>query len=417
MKVLGISDGCDLYTGFGTQSLIVLKGFLERGIEVEQLGWFKHETIIHRGIKIHPVVEYGDLDKVIHHCNRFKPDIIWSLGDLHMVQYLLGAPEEIRKRWIHWLPVDAEPFPYMMKPALESVPNLVLMSEFAHEMCKPHLSNLVAYIPHGLDPNVFKPIQNRDLARKKYQVADKFMVLLVAKNQWRKNLDLAVEAFARFAKGKKDVLLVLHTQPSAVPKLRGWFISNLIKMNADDYDSDLRSKIKISFKQMPESQLNLEYNLSNLFFLTSAGEGFGIPSIEAQMAGIPILVPDFTTGKEFVLPDGKEENRTGDLIRIATYQIQGDAGVKRALIDTKDAATKLETFYRSWKMDKTLLLRYGENGRRNSIKKYHYQNVIDLWHKAIVDLYSRIKNEPYKLQTYTETASFDVSKPIQLEEI
>ena len=57
MKVLGISDSCDLYTGFGTQTLVVLKGLLQKGIEVEQLGWFKQETIMHQGIPIHHNME------------------------------------------------------------------------------------------------------------------------------------------------------------------------------------------------------------------------------------------------------------------------------------------------------------------------------------------------------------------------
>jgi len=248
-------------------------------------------------------------------------------------------------------------------------------------------------------------------------MSDKFVVVLVAKNQWRKNIDLAVEAFARFSKGKRDVMFIMHTQPHAHQKLRGWYIPNLIKINSDEFDPELNLKVKISAQQMHENQLNMEYNMANLFFLTSAGEGFGIPSIEAQMAGIPILIPDFTTGREFVLPEGKEENRTGELIHIATNQIQGDAGVKRAMIDTKDAAAKLERYYRSWKTDKVLISRNGENGRRNSVRKYHYKNIVDQWHKAIINVYTKIDSQPYQSQTYTENATFDIDKPIHLSQI
>ena len=427
MKVLGISDACDLYTGFGTQTLVVLKGLLKKGIEVEQLGWFKQETIMHQGIQIHPMGDkYGDLDKVIYHCNRFKPDIIWSLGDLHMVQYMFDAPEEIKKRWIHWLPIDAQPYPYMMHDSLAAVPNLVLMSQFAADMCKEPLPN-AKMIPHGLDASVFRPLQNKHLIKLKNNIPDKFVVLTVMRNQWRKNLDLAVEAFARFSRDKDDVIFIMHTQPAAPPSLRGWIIPNLCKLNMDEFDPELMGvkngretikppKIKISAEQLHESKMNFQYNVADVFLLTSGGEGFGIPTVEAQMAGVPVLVPDSTTGPEFVLPDGLEENRTGELIDIAINQIQGDAGVKRALISPKDAANKLEKFYQSWKTDKALLNKYGENGRRTSTRKYNFQVVIDTWHKTLVDLQARI-NAGYVSQGLTETAVFDVDKPMMLEEL
>ena len=415
MKILGISDSCDLFTGFGTQSLLVLEGFLKKGIEVEQLGWFKQESVVHHGIKIHPMGEYGDLDKVLFHCNRFKPDIIWSLGDLHMISYMLTAPEELRKRWMHWLPIDAEPYPYMMHESMQQVPNLVLMAEFAEKMCKKPLPNSIM-IPHGLDPSVYKPLQNKHQMRIKNKVDDKFVVVTVMRNQWRKNLDLAVESFARFSKDKNDVIFIIHSQLAAPPKLRGWYLHNLIQINKDDWDPKLHEKIKMSANSLVETQMNAQYNIADVFFLTSSGEGFGVPTIEAQMTGLPVLVPNNTTGPEFTVPGGVEENRTGECIDIAINMIQGDCGVKRAMISPQAAANKLDKFYQSWKRDKVMLGKYGENGRRNAVAKYHYQIVIDKWHKAVMDLNARIQN-PYESQTYTDTATFDIDKPLGLEEL
>lgn len=415
MKVLGISDGCNLYTGFGTQTFLVLRGLQAKGIEVEQLGWWVKDEIVHRGIKICGLGEYGDLDRVIYHCNRFKPDIIFGLGDLHMIEYMFKAPEEIKKRWIHWLPIDAEPYPHMMHDALAAVPNLVLMADFAKKMSSKFLPN--AYmIPHGLDPNTFKPLPDRVNLRKKNKVDDSFVVILVAKNQWRKYLDLAVESFARFSRGKDDVKFIMHTQIMALPKLRGWYIPHLVKMNTDAFDPELPRKLQVSSAQIHERLLNAVYNVADAYFLTSAGEGFGIPTVEAQMAGLPIIVPDFTTGREFVLPDGKEENRTGELVKIATRTVQSDAGVYRSLIDTEDAASKLEKLYRSWKSDKLLIRRYAENSRRTSINKYNFETVITQWYNIITDTHRKI-GEGYKTQELIDTATYDVDKPIILEEI
>ena len=42
------------------------------------------------------------------------------------------------------------------------------------------------------------------------------------------------------------------------------------------------------------------YNCMDVFVLPTAGEGFGIPSIEAMASGVPICLTNYTTGWELV---------------------------------------------------------------------------------------------------------------------
>ena len=44
------------------------------------------------------------------------------------------------------------------------------------------------------------------------------------------------------------------------------------------------------------------YNAMDVFCLPSRGEGFGIPIIEAQAAGTPVIVTDYTSMPELVTP-------------------------------------------------------------------------------------------------------------------
>jgi glycosyltransferase involved in cell wall biosynthesis len=44
--------------------------------------------------------------------------------------------------------------------------------------------------------------------------------------------------------------------------------------------------------------LNELYNAGDVFILPSAGEGFGIPAVEAQASGSPVILTDFTAQSE-----------------------------------------------------------------------------------------------------------------------
>src|SRR5690606_17951882 len=46
------------------------------------------------------------------------------------------------------------------------------------------------------------------------------------------------------------------------------------------------------------AMLNKLYNAADVFILPSAGEGFGVPVIEAQASGCPVIVTDFTAQTE-----------------------------------------------------------------------------------------------------------------------
>ena len=44
--------------------------------------------------------------------------------------------------------------------------------------------------------------------------------------------------------------------------------------------------------------MNSLYNAADVFLLLSRGEGFGIPLVEAQSAGCPVIVTDFSASQE-----------------------------------------------------------------------------------------------------------------------
>jgi glycosyltransferase involved in cell wall biosynthesis len=87
--------------------------------------------------------------------------------------------------------------------------------------------------------------------------------------------------------------------------------------------------------------LNAMYNAADVFLLPSQGEGFGIPVLEAQASGCPVIVTDFTAQSELCGGGWKiPVDRIDDLY----YTPQGS---EQAWIRPSAIITALETAYES----------------------------------------------------------------------
>jgi glycosyltransferase involved in cell wall biosynthesis len=110
---------------------------------------------------------------------------------------------------------------------------------------------------------------------------------------WRKNFPVIFEAWANVLKTFPDALLYVHSDPS------GYFSDgiNLFKV-MELYGVPEVSVIfpplwEYSCGALGTNFLNLVYNASNVHINACYGEGFGIPMIEAQAAGCPVVAPKF----------------------------------------------------------------------------------------------------------------------------
>jgi glycosyltransferase involved in cell wall biosynthesis len=108
----------------------------------------------------------------------------------------------------------------------------------------------------------------------------------------------------------------------------------------------------------------------DVFFLTTSGEGFGIPIIEAMSCEIPVIATDYTTTYELIEEDGK----CGESAKLLG-EITGSWMVERGIMDCEDAASKIEKLYKNPVLSK----KYGSVGREKVLKFYNWDKVIDDW--------------------------------------
>ena len=167
------------------------------------------------------------------------------------------------------------------------------------------------YGPHGVDCQIFKPNPEwRKRFRDNYGWDDShFVIGSVGMNYGddRKGFIPLMRAFKKFHDAHPEARLFLHTH--ALGKMEGTIeyfkiatglgISNLVSW-PDQLAHDLG--------RITDEWMSATYNGMDVFCLPTRGEGFGIPLIESQACGIPLITTATTTGPELINATNSPKN-------------------------------------------------------------------------------------------------------------
>lgn len=272
MNVLFLTDHPAANTGVGTVTRSILKyGDLDYYVVPRQpasrLGSAPHihgETYQSLGI--------NGLRSVL---SQVKPDALLLFGDAVQFQAVFEAEHEIRSQhcpiaWYHvW---DAPPAPTWNLDLYKSCDAIFSISQVTQRLLGEQMGlEHAQYVPHGVDTERFRPLDENSYFE---ELEDKSVITYVGRNQHRKGL---AEAMAQFARAQSefsgDLVFALRTE------LRG--AHNLPEL-ADYLDI---SESVFFYPDMPGEMLNELYNRSDVVLDPAYREGFGLPTLEAGMAG------------------------------------------------------------------------------------------------------------------------------------
>jgi len=388
-RLLWLSDGPGLTTGYSTISRKILNYLADKGWECH----FLSHTGVHQTYMPGVELEDGETFKFHVHgsgrqpycqdiiqsaIQKIKPDVFGILLDTFMCYPWILNLDFAPAKSIFYYPSDGGGgLPLECHNVLRKMDKHVAMSMFAQNQAKT-LYNLDSdYIPHAVEPEVYRPLtQEEKLAlKKKWGLQGKFVIGTVARNQGRKMLDRTVHMFKKVAEHIPEAILLLHSDKNDPA---GYF-------NFDEviHRHGLQNRVVFTgtshMKGFDYKQMNEVYNLMDIFFLGTSGEGFGVPTIEAMSCEIPVLVTDYTTTEEIVI-----RNDAGEGIKLDA-EILGSWNVNRGVMDIEDAADKVIKLYK----DPTLREKYGKNGRKAVLKEYNWEAVAEQWHKLL----TRMANE------------------------
>jgi glycosyltransferase involved in cell wall biosynthesis len=213
-------------------------------------------------------------------------------------------------RLASWVPVDHDPVPPRVLEFFRShgaIP--IAMSKFGQQRLQEAGLEHALYIPHGVDTAVYKPTGGRDVREALGIPGDAFLVGMVANNQGfappRKAFPEVFEAFARFREKRKDAVLYIHTEKTGVRQ--GLNLEQLSRFYGIEGAVFFPPQVELELGIDAESMADL-FSAFDVLLNPSYGEGFGIPIIEAQACGTPVIVNDCTSMPELLGAGWKTEN-------------------------------------------------------------------------------------------------------------
>jgi glycosyltransferase involved in cell wall biosynthesis len=388
VRLLWISDSPASPSGFGAVTRAVCSRLAARGHAVEILGWQQQGRMQRwEGIPVHPVRHdaFG-ADAVLGYLMRQRPDFVITLADVWWMSFLADPPvqrflDQSRARWVLYYPIDgADPdgtLPGGWRMVLDAADVPVAMSRFGQEVTRA-CGIEAAYVPHGVDLDVFRPPADRAEAKAKARCRDRFVVLSDARNQPRKLLPRTLDVFARFAAGKPDALLHLHCDPDDDAARSPLYHYDLradiaaLGLGADQVRITHGFRMRTG-RGLDPHELAALYQAADVHLLSSWGEGFGLPTLQAAAAGVVPMAVDATASAELVRDHGVG-------VPVESTMVD-EFGLVRHLLDRDAAAAALDLLYR----EPPLLAEASRRSRAFAEAGFGWDTVVDLWERVLAE--------------------------------
>ena len=301
--MLWVSNSPWSKTGYGVQTNMFGSRLVDAGYPIAVLCYYGLEggSFNFNGMYCYPKAQhpYG-MDIINPHAMNFKADIIFTLMDTWVITPGNMPPFA----WVAWYPVDHDPMPGKVREAIAQANYRIAMSKFGVQAAA-QMGLDSYYVPHGVDTNIYKPMDKAEARKKMNLPADAWIVGTVAMNKGqpsRKNFYGMLKAFANFKKKHTDALYYIHTQEGVgMDGLGGVNIPELCQILGLRYGTDVLLPnpygLMLGF---PDDAMAAIYSAMDVHMLVSKGEGFGIPIIEAQACGTPVIVGGWTAMPELV---------------------------------------------------------------------------------------------------------------------
>lgn len=368
-------------SGYATMSKMWFPRMVKEGFPLAAVNFYGQEggSFMLDGVKQYPKMmsAWGE-DALFHHQRDFKADIAMTNQDIWTMDYnlLKGLT-----RFIPIVPIDHEPAPPRVVERLRIAYRIVTYSKFGKKMLEEE--NLYStYIPCPVETTIFKPLGDKAKYKEAIGIpADRFVFGMVSANKDippRKSFQEVMDAFVIIKKNIPNAALYFHTLISGVGT-GGFPIDEYAKFLDIEKDIFYLQPYDLLF-HVDNVKLNEIYNAMDCLMAPSMNEGFGIPIIEAQSAGIPVIVNRWTSMPELV-----KEGTTGYICEPQWKRFTPMLGYC-AHPSTNSIA---DCMIRVYKKDR---VKMGEEARRFMVENYDADLV---WKRDWLPFLTKIEKEIY----------------------
>jgi glycosyltransferase involved in cell wall biosynthesis len=351
------------------------------------------------GCSVYPTDEAGldplGMRLLVNKAKEVQPDVVFLFQDYYNIHQCIKAVKEAapKAKICVYFPIDGTPVLKLWDDAMYLADYRFAYSKWAQKILDftyPGLDSEILY--HGVDTEVFKPLSDREWqsGREKLGWTDKFMGVCVNRFQPRKQIAALLRVWSMFSLGAKECRSCGHKQPIHTPMCelcQDTHMSLTYVRPKDDvglylhmklvepimgggpantvvaaiYAAGFRTEDLTAESQrvyvclddiygkdlIPESQINIFYNLADVNLSTAVGEGAGLSLLESAAAGIPSIAPKHSAIPEML---GKH----GVLVpNQAIFSMANDVAHARPIVNEWEMVKSLEKMYKLWRRTKS----------------------------------------------------------------
>lgn len=325
----------------------------------------------------------------------YKIELLITVFDvwLDQAQYIPGICQKLQVPLVSHITANSYPLSLFLSRFCQHAKMLIAPSKFVEKTLAEVFPQRTIRIPHGVDLNTFRPLPEKEKQefKERLRVEDKkFIAVSVMRNKGlQKNYPALFHAWKlvleRHEELKKEGILLVLADPLEGEGIR----LDLLRTMGNLTDNvmfiwgkptkDL-SKIEMTYENDPEGFMHNAnynfgpeemcklYNIADVHVVSSCGESFNLPSLEAMACGTPIIMPDNTTGPELV-----DEGKTG-LLAKCVFETTTPLISDIKYVDPKSLADCIERLY----LDERLREKCAKNAIEFA-KNYSWDKVNKLW--------------------------------------
>lgn len=334
-------------------------------------------------------------DVIVDYYAEWKADLVIHLKEPWLFRQV--------HRWainnVFWAIIDHSPVSPLITSRLQTAFKILCPSRHAQrELIQAGIErSKLHYCPHGVDTKVFKPLPDKAECRRLFGFKpDDYIVGVVAMNRSRKMIPHMMKGYKRFLElnpNVKNAHLFLWTNvyPTSGPTepMMGVadvgvnLLNEMHNLGIASGPNDARWVDPKSFSKLmrlgglkdctqnpEEPDLVKLYNCFDVLLHCTGGEGFGMPLIEAQSTGCPVIATEYAAAPEQV--------GAGLTVRPSDYIVINTPGTRYSVPSVDGIAEALTKIYNA---DTSKLARKA----RAFAERFSWENIMERYWKPFLE--------------------------------